>query len=52
MEEKYFACACLRLNLIKVWDHSILDFRCKQTTTEQQNTFERSEFLLYTWASQ
>ena len=30
--------ACLRLNLIFVWDHLILDCRCRQTTTEQQNT--------------
>ena len=52
MEKKYFARACLRLNVIQVWDHSIPDCRCEQTTTEQKNTFERNEFLLYTWASQ
>ena len=30
--------ACLRLNLISVWDHLILDCRWGQTTTEQQDT--------------
>ena len=37
-EKKKSLRACLRLNLISVWDHLILDCRSRQTTTEQQNT--------------